>query len=148
MSAAPLYRPIPGHTAYRIGRDRDVWSVPKRVAAKAGSTRLVASRRLKPDDKDRVWLSDCGQKTRVHVSELFREVWPELVICRHGHPLALGGDIPTPPALARALEDLPRTQRERWLRTRQTLCEWCDADDYDDTYWRHHGIAKPLQNRT
>jgi hypothetical protein len=86
-----IWRPVTGWP-YKVNSKSEVWSVPRTVPAKAGSTRTTAARELKPV-AGQVWLSDAPRKKQFTVTRLFRELFPELAYpkcqaeCRNGHPL-------------------------------------------------------------
>ncbi len=71
----PDARPIaPGYVITDAG---DVWSLGGTVPGKAGSTRTLQARRLKPDAGGRVTLSVNGHTARYSVARLLRDHWPE-----------------------------------------------------------------------
>lgn len=84
--------------AYVITEQGEVWSRPRTVNSKGGSTRALQPRRLKPDPAGRVTLSMGRDKVRVSVAMLHRRYFPELNYekpqfhCRAGHPL-VGGNV-------------------------------------------------------
>lgn len=87
------FRPIEQYPDYVIGRNRAVCSVPRTRPGKAGSVRALSGRQLKPDTKNRVWLTAEGRRERHSVDRLFRAHFPDVAyrkpqgFCRQGHPL-------------------------------------------------------------
>jgi hypothetical protein len=94
------FREPPGCPGYLIhGPTREVWSVPRDVPAKGGTTRRIAARHIKPY-RGRVSLSVNGVKRNYSVNVLWTETFPDLREqerlerygrpigrCLHGHPL-------------------------------------------------------------
>ncbi|UMB71767.1 hypothetical protein [Mycobacterium paraterrae] len=140
------YRPIPGWPTYILGIELDVWSLPREVPCKGGTTRWLSAKHLKPD-RGRVSLSCDGSVRRYHVAdELFPAVFPERlrpqVICRHGHPL----HYVDPDCALLVARRLGEPSVSVW-GTGNRICLRCtDAPTTyptDNTYSLHHGVGMP-----
>jgi hypothetical protein len=139
------YRVIPEWSAYQIGPEADVWSMPRQVRCKGGGTRLIPWKQIKPSD-GRVSLSQDGRRGRFNVhKQLFPLAFPELcgrpqVFCHNGHPIS----VPINPDIFGSLA--PVTKVARW-GTGNRICLWCseppEAFDSDNTYSLHYGVAIP-----
>lgn len=80
-------------SSYMVTEDAEVWSLPRTVPGKLGSTRTLKSKQIKPDQAGRVSLSSGGRVERFSVEWLHRRYWTELhypkcqALCRAGHTL-------------------------------------------------------------
>lgn len=96
------WRTPPGCDGYLMhAESRELWSEPREVPAKGGSTRKVAAKLIKPS-RGRVSLSIDGVRVTKSADKLWQETFPELVQveriekyrrsirrCANGHPLAV-----------------------------------------------------------
>lgn len=138
------YRVIPEWSAYKIGKEADVWSMPRMVPCKGGAIRQLPWKRLKPSD-GRVSLSQDGRKGRFHVrKQLLPLVFPELferpqVFCREGHPISA----PINPDMFGSLTVVRIT---RW-GSGNRICGWCHEPPEifldDNRYSLEYGMAGP-----
>jgi hypothetical protein len=141
------YRVIYRWDAYVINADAHVWSLPRRVRGKNGSTRQNPAKKLKPSSDGRVSLSQDGRTARFHIyRQLLPAVFPELferpqAMCRHGHPLRT----PVNPAAFGSLAEMITPNVAIW-GSGNRMCRWCcDLPDVFDTntFSVQFGVAVP-----
>jgi hypothetical protein len=138
------YRVIPEWSAYQIGPEADVWSMPRQVPCKGGATRHKAAKKLSLSKDGRVTLCQGGKSRRYHVvRELFPVVFPELayphpqVECRNGHPLSeFDHEI-------LKMWMTPKPNIARWGAGNRICLSCCSLPDIFDahTYSRMYGTA-------
>jgi hypothetical protein len=163
------WRTIPGWPGYVInsGPNRlEVWSLPREVPAKGGSTRMIKGKQLTPTTDGRVILSRPGVKAQVlHVAHHLHPItFPDLIEqerrdragqawCRKGHPLMRASH----PILAQwfRYDDCHRLadvepRMVHW-GTNHRICLWCwpDAGDFDEcTYSAEWGTNRMPDHQT
>jgi hypothetical protein len=143
---APGYRVIQEWPAYKMNAAADVWSLPRLVRGKGGSTRQLAAKQLKVSRCGRVWLSQGGRTALFHVyKQLLPRVFPELferpqAMCHNGHPLRT----PVNPAVFGSLAEMITPNVSLW-GTGNRICLWCSNPPAtfpdDNTYSLQYGVA-------
>jgi hypothetical protein len=131
-----VWRVIPNHLHYVLNSDTEnlqVWSLPRGVPGKGGSTRQLAGRMLTPN-QGRVKLD--GQLYRIE--KLYPLVWPDLINpkpldgCRNGHSF-IGLNIDRSTNIA------------HWGDNRNRICLQCHPDlpEFERrSYHAHWGMGK------